>query len=358
MFELKPDFEKVLERYEAWWHCEIVDRPLFCLNYLKDYDDHVPWPAPKNYTAIKDRWLDAEHIAENMDATLRNVVFFGDALPITWPNLGPEIFSAFYGCPLSFGESTSWTEPILADWHPESVTELKLSRSNYYFQQLEKLTDALLEKGREKFIVGYTDMHGGGDAVAAFRDPSTLCMDLIDYPQEVKALLHRITTEFLELYDYFHQKLSAAGMPSTTWLGATCHGKYHVPSEDFSALVSDNMFNEFFLDEIVRECQHMDKNIYHLDGPGALRYLDLLLEIPEIHAIQWVAGASRDYWMDWIEVYQRIQKAGKGFWIEIDIGDLNTFMDTFPPKGVWLNISNVGDKDSANAVMKAVEKWR
>jgi hypothetical protein len=30
----------------------------------------------------------------------------------------------------------------------------------------------------------------------------------------------------------------------------------------------------------------------------SLRYLDCLLEIPEIHAIQWVPGAGREYWAD------------------------------------------------------------
>ena len=25
--EYKPDAPKVLDRFEAWWHCEIVDRP-------------------------------------------------------------------------------------------------------------------------------------------------------------------------------------------------------------------------------------------------------------------------------------------------------------------------------------------
>ena len=358
MFELKPDFEQVLERYEAWWHCEIVDRPLFCLNYLKDFDEQVPWPTPKTHSSIKERWLDAEYLVENTDAALSNVVFFGDALPITWPNLGPEIFSAFYGCPLEFGENTSWTTPILNDWREESLFSLKLDRSNFYFKKLEELTDALLEVGRNRFIVGYTDLHGGGDAIAAFRDPSTLCLDLIDHPEAVKELLHRITTDFLELYDYFHQKLSAAGMPSASWLGAVCKGKYHIPSEDFSALVSDKMFESFFLDEIVRECRHMDKNIYHLDGPGALRYLDLLLAIPEIHAIQWVAGASREYWADWIDVYKRIQAAGKGFWVDIPIEDLSKFTEIFSPEGIWLNIQTVPDKESAEAVQKVIKNWR
>ena len=26
--ETKPDFEKALERFEAWWQCEIIDRPV------------------------------------------------------------------------------------------------------------------------------------------------------------------------------------------------------------------------------------------------------------------------------------------------------------------------------------------
>ena len=41
-----------------------------------------------------------------------NREFLGDSLPIAWPNLGPEIFSVFYGCPVEFGDyGTSWTAP-------------------------------------------------------------------------------------------------------------------------------------------------------------------------------------------------------------------------------------------------------
>ncbi len=358
MFEFKPDFETVMNRYEAWWNCAIVDRPLFSLNYLKDFSAHAPWPLPKEHATAKERWLDIEYLVESADAAFKNVVYFGDALPIVWPNLGPEVFAAFYGCPLEFGDTTSWSVPILGDWRAHSLAQLQLDRSNFYFKKLLEITDALLELGKDRFIVGYTDMHGGGDAIAAFRDPAKLCLDLIDHPQAVKKLNNRITTDFLEIYDSFHEKLAAAGMPSTTWLGATCRGKYHVPSADFSALISANMFTDFFLEGIVRECRHMDRNIYHLDGPNALRFLDLLLDIPEIHAIQWVAGAGRDYWGDWIDVYKRIQKAGKGFCVDLSPEDLDSFTEVFRPEGVWLNILNVADKDVAATVMKKVTAWR
>ena len=45
-----------------------------------------------------------------------------------------------------------------------------------------EMTDALIEAAKGKFIVGCTDLHGGGDAVAAFRDPAELLIDTIEKP--------------------------------------------------------------------------------------------------------------------------------------------------------------------------------
>jgi hypothetical protein len=35
MFRLKPDYEQVLERFEGWWQCAVIDRPLYSLAYAK-----------------------------------------------------------------------------------------------------------------------------------------------------------------------------------------------------------------------------------------------------------------------------------------------------------------------------------
>ena len=357
MFELKPDFEEVLNRYEAWWDCQILDRPLTSMSFGKPEPQRVPWPKPKQYESHRERWLDTERIVENAVAGLSNTVFYADALPTTFPNLGPEIFSAFYGCPLVFGASTSWSEPILEDWGSASVARLQLDTDGFYYRKLIEMTDALIEAGKGKFIVGYTDFHPGGDGIAAFRDPQQLCFDMIEYPEEVKALCERITDDFLKVYDFFHEKLQAAGMFSTTWLGATCRGKYHVPSNDFSCMISDDMFEDVFIPGLIRECQHMDRCIYHLDGPQALRFLDRLLAIPEIHAIQWVPGAGQDHWMQWTEVYQRIQAAGKAFCVGVHVSELDKFFEALRPEGTWLTVGGIGDQDSADAVLKAIASW-
>ena len=206
-------------------------------------------------------------------------------------------------------------------------------------------------------VVGYTDLHPGGDAIAAFRDPQQLCIDMIEHPKDIKALVERITDDFFKVYELYYEKLTAAGMPSTTWLKATCSGRYHVPSNDFSCMVSNSMFEDVFLPGIVRECRHMDRNIYHLDGPQALRYLDTLLALPEIHAIQWVPGAGQDYWALWIEVYQRIQSVHKAFCLTVPLQDLDQLFDTLQPQGAWVTVSGIHDKETADRVLRKFEYW-
>ncbi|MEI6971181.1 MAG: trimethylamine corrinoid protein 2 [bacterium] len=358
LFELKPDFDAVLNRYEAWWKCAVVDRPLVSIAFPKPEAERLPYPGT-THPDIRSRWLDTEYVVAAAEVSLRNTVHFADSLPIAWPNLGPEVFSAFYGCEMEYGEHTAWSKPCLKDWSAESLGKLRLDTGNFYYRKLVEMTDALLAAGKGRFIVGYSDLHGGGDAVAAFRDPQELLMDTIEHPAEVKALCDRITGDFLQVYDDFHARLSAAGMPSANWLGATGRGKFHVPSNDFSCMISDEAFEDFFVPGIIRECRHMDRCIYHLDGPQALRYLDRLLDIPEIHAIQWVPGAGREYWADSLAVYQRIQSRKKAFQIlSVPVADLPTLFRALSPEGVWISsVSGISNQQEAEAALAAISRW-
>jgi hypothetical protein len=48
-----------------------------------------------------------------------------------------------------------------------------------YYRKIEELTRVALAKCAGKFMVGYTDLHGSLDCVVDWRNPETLCMDLI-----------------------------------------------------------------------------------------------------------------------------------------------------------------------------------
>jgi hypothetical protein len=56
----------------------------------------------------------------------------------------------------------------------------------------------------------------------------------------------------------------------------------HVPSNDFSALIGRELFDEYCLPILQKEVKTMDRNIFHLDGRGVANHIDSILTVPEI----------------------------------------------------------------------------
>jgi len=355
MFALQPDYERIRQRIEAFWEREVLDRPVVQFGLLKPPAERVELPISR-HAVSEDRWLDVEYQARYALANLSNHEYLGDTLPIAYPNLGPEVFSSFYGCPIHFGDfGTSWTDPILENW--EHADALRLDWRHPMMRKLEEMTDALLEVGKDRFIVGMTDWHPGGDAIAAFRDPQNLAIDMIVHRDEVMALLKRLEADYFAVYDHFYYKLRNAGQPITTWTALVADGKYYVPSNDFSIMISKTMFDEVFLPGIVNECRFLDRSIYHLDGPGALRHLDSLLAIPELDALQWVFGAGNEGFHRWVWVYQRAQAAGKGVQVICTFDEIDAIMEARSPRGLFLSVSEVPSREAGLDMLARLERW-
>lgn len=350
-----PDWEKRIQRQDAFWDCEIIDRPFVSISCHSPNPDFPPLPE-KKHASIKDRWFDLEYTADKALHNIMNVQYFGDALPTFNPNFGPEVLSAFFGMEMEFSESTSWGIPNLESW--DDLSKIHFNEDNYYYRKMHEYTDILLEKGRNRFYVGLTDFHPGGDAVAAFRDPMQLNYDMIDHFDEVKKLVMVLNPIYFSIFDSFYNKITGEYKNATTcWASVVSSRKWYVPSNDFSCMVSKAMFDEAFLPGLIEECRFYQNSIYHLDGPGALQHLDSLLDIKELNAIQWVFGAGNGRPTDWLHVYQKCQDAGKGIQMHISPDELDTIIENLKPNGVWLGIG-AGNPEEAEQLIRKVEKWR
>jgi hypothetical protein len=355
MLAFKPDLDQTMQRMEAFWERAVLDRPVAQFTVERPAAERIPLPEARHATSAE-RWLDVEYQAQLADAQLSNRLFLGDSLPVAFPNLGPEILAAFYGCPLNFGDyGTSWTEPILTDW--DKADEITIDWENPHFKKLLALTEAMLQLGQGKYIVGMPDWHPGGDLLAALRNPQALAIDLFEKPEQIKALLKRLQPDYYKVYAFWYEKLHKPGNPITSWLDLASDSKYYILSNDFAALISPKMYREFFLPGIAEECHFLDRSIYHLDGPGALRHLDTILEIPELDAVQWVPGAGREGFSKWIQVYQKIQAAGKGIIVYCEVSDLDLVMQTLSPRGLALSISGVPSLETGENLLSALENW-
>ena len=153
--------------------------------------------------------------------------------------------------------------------------------------------------------------------------------------------------------------ITTAGAQTTGWINLPANGRFHITSNDFSYMISKKMFEEFFLEGLIEECEQLDCTIYHLDGPGSLIHLDALLEIKKLNAIQWVCGAGNEGFSRWIGVYQKIQKAHKGIMLYAGVNELDDVFANLKPDGVWFaSVGGVSNKQEADKVIERIKNWK
>ena len=352
--QCKPDFEEAMQRIEAWFNHETLDRPPVRFSEHNAEYATPPALAGRSWPSLKERWFDAEFQVDLFLESIRGRTLHAETFPVFWPNLGPNVFAAFHGAELTYGEVTSWIHHCIHDW--DDIQRLKIDPENEYFLGIEHLTRVALEKAPGHFMVGYTDLHGCLDCVADWRDPQQLCLDLSDAPDKVKQMLEVANRGFLPLFDHFDAVLKAHGQLSVSWMAIPSRGKMHIPSCDFTSMISTRDFCEFYLPSLQNEVRHMTHNIFHLDGKGMLRHLDHILGIPEINAIQWVQGVGNDRpILQWLPVIRKIQAAGKGVVVDLELSELEPFISAMEPIGLYLCIP--ADESDQPAILKRLQKW-
>jgi hypothetical protein len=354
--KFKPDFARTVDRFAAWWIGQVLDRPPVSLGIRTSR----PYTGPvSTHATRRERWLDVEFSVESAIADMQRRDFVGDSLPIYNPNVGPEVTATPFGCELEFSADSSWSQPIVhepEDWR--KLLESRLDYGNVYWRTIEQMTDLAIDRSQGRFLVGMTDLHGNYDILASLRDPQALCEDLIDCPDLLRAAGRFVSRAFAEMFDRSWRAVQRSGYGSTCWMHSYHEGPSYVPSSDFWCMVSPQIGREWILPDILTEMAPLERSIFHLDGPAALRHLDLLLELPNLHALQWVYGAGNGPATRWMDVYRRILAAGKGVRIEAETQqDALTILEQLGPKGLWLLVYEPFDSiASASAYLAEIER--
>jgi len=348
-----PDFARTLDRFEAWWDCQIIDRPPVSLSVARP---SPPRRLPeKAYPTLRDGWLDIDRRIESMEALVDGAVFAGDSFPSYYPDVGPEVCATCYGGELAFTEGTSWSIPIAET--VDDVLALRCDLETFYWQWLREATGASLERGRGKWITGLPDMHTNGDLLAALLDPQQLALLYADDPEGIAKACDHVRDDFALMYDDMYRRIAAAGQPTTSWTNTLHEGKSFVLQCDFICMISPADFERTILPMLDYEIACLERSIYHLDGPGSLVHLDALLAT-DLNAIQWVFGAGQGQAKDWIDVYRRIQAAGKGMQIFADdLAEAKLLAEHLKPEGVWLCMGRAFQPDEAQAILDFAQRW-
>lgn len=351
----KPDYLKCVERLEAWFQGEILDRvPIRFHRHNAEYDNATASP----HVTLKDRWFDAEYQADEFLRSIQGMRFNAETFPIYMPNVGPNAYAAFHGGDMTFGETTSWYHEIINNYDTD-LSRIKFSKDNVFYKKLIELTEVGLEKCGDKFLVGYPDLHPGLDCGLAWRGTNDLCMDLILDRDNALRLFNLASEHFLDVYDDFDRVIKAHGMPSSTWMNIPVrNGRFHIPSADFSFMISQEDYVEFGLPILKEEVKTMTHNVFHVDGLGVANHIDAILSVPEVQCIQWVQGMADDYpIMQHLDFIRYVQSKDRGIIVDLSKEDLDEYMEKMSPKNTFLWIATKSEEEEF-AIMKKVEKWR
>lgn len=354
--EAMPGLEQALARVEAWFAGEIIDRPPVRFTahnaFVEQAREEIAGFSPAQRKAW---WFDVDRQVSLFEESIEGRTFYGETFPVYWPNLGPEVYAAFYGSQLVYGDVTSWSTPLVET--VEDVDRINLDLENEYVKTLVGMTHLALERCRGRYLVGYTDLHPGLDCVAAWRDPQQLCLDMIDRPDLVEELAQKAIVDFETIYDHFDAMLKAHGQLSVSWMGIPSRGRMHIPSCDFSTLISPAFFRRFALPILRREVQTMTDNIFHVDGKGVARHIDDILGVPGVHAIQWVQGVGDDLpIMQWVPFLKTLQARQVSLVVDVAPEELEPFMDAMEPEGLFLCIA-AQDEAQELVIVDRLLRW-
>lgn len=353
----KEDIEESKRRVDAWWNHEIIDRAVIQVRAPRD----VPLPrepaGEESEPDSAEEWFtDPQRVIPRMKRQFAGAYFGGEAFPVMFPVAIQmvAITAAYLGCPLEFlNGRTVWSHPILSDWDDRPA--FHFDPDNRIWQASERLLKAAVEQA-DGYYVGLPDLNGPTEILARLRGPEPLALDFYERPQYIKPALAEINQAWHRCWKGCADIANQAG-GYFCWMGMWSDRPMTDLQSDFSCMMSKEMFDEFFLPFIAEQTEMVERTIYHLDGPGAVKHLDSLLDLPRLTGIQWVPGAGAAPAVEWIPLLKRIQDAGKLVYTDCDATQVQTLLSELRPEGLMLAVHGCGSEDEVRKLLANVAKW-
>lgn len=312
MIRFADDWEKVKSRYAHWWKGERCDRALIQVTAPRQgAGPALPWKG--GAATAEEKWTDIEFAIWSTEQHVERTWYGGEAIPTLLSYQSPLGMSGggalLLGCAPRYADDTVWVDPL------EPAGRLPALRIDEGFHR--RVRESMARAAREsrgRWFMRESFANQAGDTLALARGTERLLVDIEENPRWVAAAVKRVSDLLLEV----NADLWPLASPEVTGMEgyASSAGMWSPVVNacldcDFSCMISPRHFEELFLPPLVETMRATALAMYHLDGTEAIRHLDALLPLPELHAIQWVPGAGREAVLQWVPLIRRIQSAGK-----------------------------------------------
>lgn len=351
-----PDFLAIRQRFHAWWAGQLDD---FMLAVKAPLPAVAPPPLPP--ADPQARWTDLSWMDVRNDFEIRHTFYGGDALPVWTPgNASWSYLAAMLGARVVFTPESVWDEPILAEGNlaDYDLAALRVREDNPWWQKTLAMQTHAVEASHGIAVPALTNYRASGDVLAGLRSSMTLTLDLVDDPATVRAWDAAIVDEWIRLNDrLIDLRLSGGHGYAIDWMSVWSDRRMHPVQNDFAGMISTAMFEDIFLENILRQIRSLEHVLYHVDGPDAFRHLDVLVAIAQIDAIQLHPGAGQPSALHFPKALHKVQRAGKALHLTLPAAEVATALATLEHRGLFLQVF-CADLAEARAVLEIAERAR
>lgn len=320
-------WKQIEKDYTAWWEGRL-ERPIIKAVVKSAYPadrkrPEVPLLSMQNCNCLE---YSPEQIIDALDYELSQYEFLGDAFPfINMAAFGPGTLAGFCGAKLDNHTGSVWYFP--KEHLPIEQLHLEYNPESVWAKRIKDIYRAGKERWGSQVLMSMPDIGGIQDIVAIFLGNEEYIYALYDEPEEVERLQKEVRIAFLKAYENLEAVLGEDHPGYSDWTGLYSKKRSYVFQDDFAYMISPDMFEAFALPDIQKLKKEFPHVLYHLDGIGNLKHLDMLLERTDIQAYQWVYGAGQPSAMHWNEVYDKLHAHGKNMEIIGSVEDFEAIAD-------------------------------
>jgi len=352
IIKYKENFEDTKKRMDAFWNKEYIDR--CCLSIKLYKNNPEPLVLPKSNYTLEEMRTDSDYVYRRFEHSVKSTIHVAEAIPSLMPGFGVAAHSCYFGSKLKYAPDTIWFEPVINE---PDINKLIYDETALNIHK--RFTSDLAKRAKGLFMVGGNDHCGIIDALANLRSNDDLLMDLIDYPEFVEAARDKITEVWKKAQREFYDitKESNDGGSSHSWMQTWSRGIHGQLQCDFSVMISAKHYERFVLPELEECTKFYDNSTYHFDGQEQIRHLDILLSVKNLDNIQWTPVAGQPRTSNFIPVFQKIQKAGKGLVLIPELDEVPVLLKNLSHKGLIIVVSGIKNIDEANDLIKLAEQY-
>jgi hypothetical protein len=356
----KPNWQETKQHFIDWWNRDGL--VVGSWDAIGGYEPLEPTPDPGVPDSLEERHARPQWRARANHYSLARSRFPADILPLASCDLGPGSLALLLGSEPGFDEGTVWYYSTMEhDERPEDRPPLRFDPENRWWQVTEESLSATVQLARGRYMVGCPDLIENVDTLASLRGTQRLLLDFVERPEWVERKVDEINQAWFDSYQRIYDIIKVDdGSSSFKAFSLWGLGKVAKVQCDACAMFSPVMFERFVLPALTRQCEWLDRSMFHLDGHQCIVHLDLLLAIDALDAIEWTPdpqvppGGSPE----WYAMYRKILEAGKSVQaIGVEKHEIVPLLDAVGGKGMYV-MTGFADEADAEDILRMVEPYR